>query len=548
MDQKSCRVAIYARFSSEQQDSATIETQIQECTRKADSLQGTVVKIYREEAQSGRVEDRPAFQRMIEEALRKPRSFDVIIVRKFDRFARDVEVSRKYKLKLRIHGIKVISALEAIDSETAAGNLLEVMLEGIAEFYSKNLAAETKSGQATNTRRGFRSGGEAPYGYKNKRVFDPATQKTRTVLEINEDESPVLRFIFHRYSEGARLKTIMAELREKGLKPRKAKAWAPNTISFMLHHEVYIGTNIWRMEKDPATWVRVPNSLPVLVDHATWTTVQARLARCHVSQRPRSVSQSQHPLAGMIVCGECGGSFVIGSNPGNRGWYMVCRSHRDTRTCGNRRHIKEVDLVGSVKDVLLEKILTPANVRTALELYKKEIGDSAKTDAEELTRQQRQLAATQKHESDLMDELHLGDIPREVVKRKLLELADSREKIKGSIERLPEKVGKVTAIEVSENDVRDFVGLLKNRLNVSEGRQLRELLETLHLKVRVCKDVLKIETATDFLGDRPNGLIAGSPGVIISTRRSIPRRPDSRFKVGNSGPQKKIPILTPFKG
>ncbi len=504
------KAAIYARFSSEQQDNATIETQIAECMRKIESLNGIVVKVYRDEAKSGRVEDRPDFQLMVREAIHKSRPFDMVVVRKFDRFARDVAISRQYKVILRKAGVKVISVHEELDSETAAGNFMETILEGLSEFYSRNLAVETKSGQETNTKRGYRCGGNAPLGYKNVKKTDPETLKVRTVLEIDENEAPIIRLVFRRYAAGIGMKTIINELYKMGYQPRKAKGWAANSMSSILHNETYSGTLVWRKNKNPDSWIKVPGKVPALIDEETWEQVQKRLERNKVTMKPRSVTQSKHPLAGMIVCDKCGGSFVIGSNPNNRGWYLVCRNHRDTRKCANARHIKEAHLIDAIKDVLSEKVLTTANVKKALEQYKRELDQSAASAVAEMSKKQRELDLIEKHESQMMDELILQDLPRESVKRKLKDLNEARERVLASVETLNREISKKSNLIVSDADVKASVCMLHARLMNSEEQQLKELLETLHLHVRVCENQLKIETASELIRGCPNGTNAGS--------------------------------------
>ena len=69
------------------QDSATISTQISECTKKANSLGPAVVAVYSDEAQSGKTDDREHFRQMLSDAKR--RHWEIVIVRKFDRFARN---------------------------------------------------------------------------------------------------------------------------------------------------------------------------------------------------------------------------------------------------------------------------------------------------------------------------------------------------------------------------------------------------------------------------------------------------------------------------
>jgi DNA invertase Pin-like site-specific DNA recombinase len=127
------RGIIYARYSSENQTENSIEWQLRECKAFAESKGIAVVGTYIDRALSAKTDDRPDFQRMIKDSAKH--IFDVIIVWKLDRFARNRYDSAHYKALLRKNGVKVVSATETI-SEGAEGILLESMLEGLAEYYA----------------------------------------------------------------------------------------------------------------------------------------------------------------------------------------------------------------------------------------------------------------------------------------------------------------------------------------------------------------------------------------------------------------------------
>lgn len=65
------------------------------------------------------------------------KKFEVVIVWKLDRFARDKYDSAHYKRILKNNDIKVVSATEAI-SAGAEGILLESMLEGFEQLNGHN--------------------------------------------------------------------------------------------------------------------------------------------------------------------------------------------------------------------------------------------------------------------------------------------------------------------------------------------------------------------------------------------------------------------------
>ena len=131
---------IYARYSSDNQREESIDGQIRECKEFAEKNDIRIIDTYIDRALSAKTDNRPSFQQMIKDSSKG--LFDVIIVWKLDRFARNRYDSAHYKNILKKNGVKVISATEAISSG-AEGILLQSMLEGYAEYYSAELAEKS---------------------------------------------------------------------------------------------------------------------------------------------------------------------------------------------------------------------------------------------------------------------------------------------------------------------------------------------------------------------------------------------------------------------
>lgn len=118
---------IYARYSSDNQREESIEGQIRECTAYAEKNGITILRHYIDRALSAKTDNRPEFQNMIKDSGK--RLFDMVIVWKLDRFARNRYDSARYKTTLKKNGVKVVSATEII-SNGSEGILLESLLEG----------------------------------------------------------------------------------------------------------------------------------------------------------------------------------------------------------------------------------------------------------------------------------------------------------------------------------------------------------------------------------------------------------------------------------
>ena len=176
------------------------------------------------------------------------RAFDVILVYKLDRFARNRYDSAMYKAKLKKNGVRIVSVTEAI-SEEPEGVILESLLEGLAEYYSKNLAQNVSRGMRVARQHGFFTGGAIPYGY---RVGEKK-------LVPDEKEARVVQKVFEMYADRVPMSEIIAEINRLGFKPRKGQKFAINSFYRMLRSPKYIGEYTF-------DGVEYPDIYPALVD------------------------------------------------------------------------------------------------------------------------------------------------------------------------------------------------------------------------------------------------------------------------------------------
>ena len=131
--------ALYARVSSDRQDvDLSVAAQLRALRDYARNNGYTVAREYVDEAESGRIADRPQFRRMIDEGGRATAPFQVILVWKFSRFTRKREHAVAFKSMLRRKGIRVVSITEHAD-DSPTGKLMEAIIESVDEFCSENL-------------------------------------------------------------------------------------------------------------------------------------------------------------------------------------------------------------------------------------------------------------------------------------------------------------------------------------------------------------------------------------------------------------------------
>lgn len=149
------RAAVYVRVSSEEQvQGYSLTAQERAAAAFCAQLGWDVAGVYRDEGRSARTEDvgnRPAFARMLADA--EAGRVDAV-VHKLDRFARNRRVAFEAFDRLGRARVGFVSLSEQMDYSTAQGQLMLTMLEGMGQFYSDNLSAETKKGKGSAIGRG----------------------------------------------------------------------------------------------------------------------------------------------------------------------------------------------------------------------------------------------------------------------------------------------------------------------------------------------------------------------------------------------------------
>lgn len=189
----------------------------------------TIIHVYADRALSGRSDQRPEFQMMIKAAAAQ--AFEVVLVYKLNSFARNRYDSAKYKHKLKKYGVRVVSAMENI-ADDPSGILLESVIEGMAEYYSAELAENVMRDLTENALECKWTGGIVPLGYK----LD-ANQR----LIIDETAAKIVRWIYQMVLDGRAQVGIIKELNAAGCKTSIGRPFGRNSLHKILSNERYMG-------------------------------------------------------------------------------------------------------------------------------------------------------------------------------------------------------------------------------------------------------------------------------------------------------------------
>lgn len=325
--------AAYVRVSTDDQMELSPDSQMEKIREYA-AKNGLLLLseyIFHDDGISGRAaEKRPGFQQMIATAKDPSHPFDVIIVWKFSRFARNQEESIFYKSILRSKcKVDVVSVSEPLIAGPF-GSLIERIIEWMDEFYSVRLAEEVKRSMTVNAKNGSLQATPS-FGYRVE----------NRQLVIVPEEAEIIREIFLRFISGDAMFRIAKDLSSRGIRTHRGNPFENRTIDYILNNPVYLGKLRWtptgrtrRNFKNEDSIIADALHEPI-IDAETWGAAQARCAELKKSYKRygKPSSERKHWLCGVVRCSACGAT-LIWANP----HFMKCNNYAHGR-CTTTQHI-----------------------------------------------------------------------------------------------------------------------------------------------------------------------------------------------------------------
>src|SRR5712692_1814280 len=240
------RVALYARYSSENQRDASIEDQLRLCRLHAEKQGWTIVDSYTDRAISGASLLRPGIQNLIQDATRG--RFAIVLAEAMDRLSRDQEDIAGLFKRMAFAGVRIVTLSEGDVTH------LHVGLKGTMNaLFLKDLADKTRRGLRGRIEKG-RSGGGLCYGYRVSRSVENGVMSTGE-REVQMGEASVIQRIFRDYTAGISPNEIAKRLNRERVPGPDGAAWSPSTIhgnaargTGILNNELYIGRLVWNRQ------------------------------------------------------------------------------------------------------------------------------------------------------------------------------------------------------------------------------------------------------------------------------------------------------------
>ena len=503
------KAVIYARYSSDNQREESIEGQIRECTAFAEKNGMTVLRHYIDRAYSAKTDNRPEFQRMIQDSREK--LFDIVLVWKLDRFARNRYDSAQYKNILKKNGVRVVSANEAI-SDSSEGILMESILEGFAEYFSADLAEKVSRGMTENALKCKFNGGNPTVGY----LIDSEQH-----FQIDPVKAPFVLNAFKMYDEGSTMSQIRDYLNEYNVCNNRGGKHTINSVAKILKNRRYIGEYSYRD-------VVIPNGIPAIVPEDLFDRVQEKIEK-NKKAPARHKAADDYLLTTKLFCGYCGAYMCGESGRGRNGTvhhYYKCVSVKKKRTDCKKKPVKK-DWIENLVISQTMKLVNDEETVKAIATMLRDMQERENTNLPLLTEQ---LREAQRGIDNLLNAIQQGIFTKST-KSRLEELEAAKEELEIRIAN-----EKLVKPKLTEEQILFYLHKFRV-LDMSKQSHRQRLIDTFINRIYLYDDKLVITfnhkdgAQTITLGDIETALAEQENGSDLVSS-AVPKNLPVSFETG----------------
>ncbi|MDB8556538.1 recombinase family protein [Turicibacter sanguinis] len=497
-------VAIYSRYSSNNQREESITAQETAMIRYIKEKNYSLVKRYADEAMTGTNTNRPQFQQMLVDA--QAGMFDILIVHKLDRLSRDVLDSLNIQQILAKCSVRVESVIEDYD-DSPEGELFKLIQMGMNQYYSRNLGREVMKGLLVNAESCKYNGGGIPYGYK----VNPETSR----FEIIEEQAEAVRIMFEKFTEGWSYGDIADYLNLHGFKNAEGNPFT-NQTSFhdILKNEKYYGIYVYnrtsrknrltkrshRKCKDESEIIKIPGGIPAIVSEELFNKAQEIFKSRDHSKRGSMKAKQTYILSGLIVCEKCGRKFQVNSRPAgrnkNRYYSYVCggRKIKGEEKC-KCKEIKREIIEDFVLKQLFSLILNKKNINKFVSEINQKITNQKTQQKIDLPKIKKRLSEIKSQSTKLTLALSMiEDDGMEPILLQLKELDKQKKTLTQELDKVQESMDefKVNALKI-EKLINDTKVLLKSK----NDETIKSIIQLFIKQIIINDEAIKIEFNLD---------------------------------------------------
>ncbi|RUR52749.1 recombinase family protein [Vreelandella populi] len=499
---------VYARYSSEKQDSTSIDDQLSVCRARANRDGFEIIAMHHDGAVSGstQVGSREGGKALLADAMAG--RFEVLLLEGLDRLSRDQVEQESIVRRLEHRNIRIIGVCDGYDSEAPGRKVMRGVRGLINEIYLDDLRAKTHRGMAGQFDRGFIAGGKL-YGYD----IEKTEQGSRYV--INEEEAAIVRWIFRSVAEGKGYRAIALKLNDDGVISPRGNKWTTSGVygsplkgTGMINNSLYAGIYIWnrsqwvkdpdtgkrkRIERPQSEWKKIDVPELRIIDKVTWAKVRHRIDDGRDEYGRKSAHRPLKSLLGGILrCPHCQGPMA-----GRDRYYYGCSVHHNTGplACSGYR-IRRQHVDNRMLSIVRQDLLSPAAAR----LYEKEFRQHLKdnSNAGKVKAAKKRLGEVEQEISRMIDAIvSVGASPALSARLK-------------AAERERDSLNEIVGQGDQETEVPDIRGIFK--------RQLLNLGEALKREPEIARTAMGQifgRVGLELRGNEVWGQIKTSPALLM---------------------------------
>ncbi|MBR5292924.1 MAG: recombinase family protein [Clostridia bacterium] len=281
----------------------------------------TYLRTYSDAGLSGSNTNRPALQELLAAAKRK--EFEMLVVFKLDRLARNQRDFLNLLDELANNGVEVASVSEPFDTSTYMGRAMRNLLGVFAEMEREMISERTKAKMEASKQQGYFIGGLVPFGYTRE----------ENVLYIEPGEARHVRWIFEQYLEHGSPTTIARQLNEKKVLRlsrlgKKDGKWENRNIHNVLRNPVYCG--LIRSSDGETLYT---GRHEAIISRELWEKVNRKIDAAAAEAQEKIAGKRLNlifPLNKILRCGGCGKPMttMYTTKDGKLHRYYVCKTRK----------------------------------------------------------------------------------------------------------------------------------------------------------------------------------------------------------------------------
>jgi site-specific DNA recombinase len=287
----------YVRVSTDEQvrEGLSLEVQEQNIRKYVESQGWTLTKIYVEPGLSGKRDDRPELNRL----LASLGDIDRVVITKLDRLGRNTRHLLGIYDELETADVALISLGDNIDTSTAFGKAMRIIMSALAELESATTGERVKSVVSARAASGKRHA-QWPYGYTK------SVKAGRKGGKILEAEAAIVRRIWTEAANGTAQLSLAKALNAEKVPCGDAREWTQKKVRTILSNVTYLG----KVEINGEVH---DGQHEAIITQETWDRYQAlsEARKRDKSGGSRGRNPKKHLFShGLLKCAHCGGTMI----------------------------------------------------------------------------------------------------------------------------------------------------------------------------------------------------------------------------------------------